>query len=177
MDPRSTRTRGIALIESLFYVAILVLLVSAAVSTLIALNTSYGNIRSAESIGSSARIALDRIVKEVRLASSIDASNSAFATSTGRLSLMTTDASGAPATIEFFLSTSTRAVRVKENGVDTGRLTADSARATSFALRQIQTPVSEGVRIELELSSGYGTRTRSETFYATSVLRNSYPHD
>lgn len=175
LHKQGVSSSGVTLIESLFYVGILGLLVAATISTLVALNTSYENIKSASSIESAAQTALDRMVREIRSATSVDIGNSTLNASPGRLTLQTTDAGGAAATVEFLVSSST--IRVRENGVDVGPLTSSAVRASSVIFRHVVTPLSEAVRVELVLESGQGDSAKSKNFYATAVLRNSYPID
>ena len=47
---------------------------------------------------------MERMTNEIRMANSVDDAGSFFCVSSGKLKLNTTDALGAPNTIEFFLS-------------------------------------------------------------------------
>src|SRR4051812_43277825 len=87
-------SRGTSLLEMLVYVGILVIIVSAVGSTVLALSRVYRSIVSEQQIEEGGQTALERILRETRDASSIDAANSTFASTTGKLTLNTTDDSG-----------------------------------------------------------------------------------
>ena len=70
---------------------------------------------------------MERMANEIRLANNIDGAGSAFAASPGKLKLNTTDGSGNPAMIEFFLSGT--GVFVKENSSSGG---ADGQRDRDY---------------------------------------------
>ena len=63
---------------------------------------------------------------------------------------------------------------LKEDGVVVGPLSSAQTSASNLVFRRIPTGRSEGVKIELTLTSGAGSVARSENFYATAVLRDSY---
>lgn len=161
------------MIELVIYVGILLTMAVAAVSSLIAIGRTYNTIQSAQRIDANAQIVLDRMGYEIRSASSVDIAQSTLGSSPGILQLNTTDDSGTAMTIQFFVSN--QALRIKENGVDLGPLTASSVRVTSLIFRRITTTNSQAVKTELTLESGTGPSYRTKTFYTTTVLRGSYP--
>jgi len=161
------------MIELILYVAILLVLAFVAVSSLIALSGAYRTMKSAQSIDTAGSLSLERMVREVRDATSVDTSQSTLGSSPGSLVLNTTDASGATTSVQFFVSG--QSIHVKEAGVDKGPLTPASVRVTNLVFRQISTANSKAVKIELTLESGQAAYYRSKSFYSTVVLRGSYP--
>jgi type II secretory pathway pseudopilin PulG len=164
---------GFTLIEILIYTGILVLLVAVTVSTLLALSRSYRTLSAAQQIESGAELSLERMLRETRDATSIDATQSTFTTSPGVLTLNTTDEAGATTSVQFFLSG--QKVRMKEAGVDQGPLTPTLARITSLIFRRIMTANSQAIKVEMTIESGQGPSYRTKNFYGTAVLRGSYP--
>ncbi len=165
--------RGTTLIEGVFYIFVLTLMFGAIIGALVSLSRSYRSIQSAQNVETTAEVSLDRIVREIRDATSIDIANSTLGSSPGVLTLNTTDVSGNATTIQFYASSSR--VRVKEAGVDIGPLTPSAASVTSLIFRTITTAQSQGVKIEMTVTSGTGTAAKTKKFYASAIERGSYP--
>ncbi len=164
--------RGFSLIEMLFYVVILSFSLLAVLQTLMVLTRSYGILKSVQSIEQESAFSLERLVREVRNANAIDDAGSTFSTTPGKLLLNSTDVSGSARTVEF--SVVNGKLSLKENGVVTGVLTSSSTAVTNLVFRKITTARSKGVKIEMTLTSGSGPSSRTENFYTTAVLRDSY---
>ncbi len=165
--------RGVTLIEMLAYTFILSLLVGVVIYTLITMNSLYRSIKSSAGIRSVAHVALERMVREIRGASSIDTTQSTFNSSPGQITLNTTDDSGASTTVQFFMTGQTP--HIKEAGLDIGPLSPTGVRVTSLIFRRITTAKSEATRIEMIIENGEGKNYKSASFYSTAVLRGSYP--
>ncbi len=164
--------RGFSLVEMLFYVVILSCALLAVLQTLIVLTRSYGILKNVQSIEQESAFSLERLVREVRNANAIDDAGSTFGATPGKLLLNSTDVSGIARTVEF--SVVNGSLSLKESGVVTGVLTSSSTAVTSLVFRKITTARSKGVKIEMTLTSGTSTSARTENFYITAVLRDSY---
>ncbi len=165
-------TKGFSLVEMLFYIAILSIALLAVTETLLAVTRSYGTLRSAQRIEQDAASSLDRMTREIRDASAITDSGSTFDANPGELLLSTTDASSTPRTVDFYLSNGQ--LMLKENGSVSGGLTGVKTTVANLVFRKITTARSKGVKIELTLTSGTGMNAKTESFYSTAVLRDSY---
>ena len=170
--PCSMFHRGISLVETLLYTAILSIVLLVVAETLIAVTRSSGNLRAAQRIERDAGFALERMVREIRDAEAVDAAGSTLGAHPGVLALNATTVSGSPRAVLFYLENGV--VYLKEDGVVVGPLSSAQTSAANLVFRRIPTGRSEGVKIELTLSSGDGSAARSENFYATAVLRDSY---
>jgi len=159
--------QGMTMVETLVYVAVLVVLLLAITGMLFSMTRSYAAFVGARNLNASASIALERMTREIRAANSITAGSSVFDTSPGRLTIV-----GPATTTEFYIAGDT--LYVRENGVDSGALTRSGVSVDSLVFRQLDSGISSGVRIELTLSAVTGTTTKTEQFSAFSVLRNSY---
>jgi Tfp pilus assembly protein PilW len=166
------RNKGAALIETLVYVFILSLLSGAIVMSLLSLSHSYAAIQSSVAIESAASVALERMVRDLRNATSIDSANSTFNSSPGVLSLNSEDSSGNPLTLRFSVSSSQ--IRLSENNVDIGPLTSSKARVTRLVFIPVTTSRSESIKIEMTVESGQGDNYKTRAYYASAVLRSSY---
>ncbi len=161
------------MLEILIYTVILIILMMVVVNVIISMERTYRALSSQTALQSSALTALERMTREIRDSSSVDMGVSVLGSSPGVLQLNTTDDAGAAMTIQFFVSNQT--VRIKENGVDSGPLTASTVRVTNLMFRKITTAQSQAVKIDLTLESGTSTSYRQQKFYSTVVLRGSYP--
>lgn len=182
---RKKRTRGIvqssysivrggfSLVEMLFYVALLSLCLVVVMQTLSAVTRSFGVLRTVQRIEQEASLSLDRMLREIRDANDINDVASVFGAHPGALYLLTTNALGVPRTVEFFLTNGQLILR-EDGSPQTGALTSSKTTVTRLIFRKINTVRSKGVRIEMTLQSGTGQNTRSENFYTTAVLRDSY---
>jgi hypothetical protein len=167
------RMRGLGIIEAILYISILILLVGVTVGSLISLSNIYRNLQSLEAINESAQSSLERMVRDVRGASSVDSLKSTFGTTPGDLFLNSVDQNGASTTVEYFATSSV--IHVKEAGVDVGPLTASNVRVTNLVFRLLSSAKSQAVKIEMTMESGTSTTYVKKNFYSTAVLRGSYP--
>ena len=140
--------------------------------TMVVIVRSYGSLKNAQRIEQEASLSMERMLREVRDSSSVDDAGSVLTTHPGELLLNTTDAAGAARTVEFYLDNGKLSLR--ENGVVTGLITSNRTSVSSLVFRKITTARSKGVKIELTMQSGAGASARSESFYTTAVLRDSY---
>jgi len=164
--------RGMSLIETVIYISILAMLVFTITSVLFLVSRSYKKIQAAELVESTAMISLDRMVREIRDASSIDTAGSLFNISPGVLVLNTTDENDLATTIKFLVVGDR--VRVVEGGIDVGPISKTRARVTSLVFQPIMSPQSKAVRIKMIVETGQGESYLSKPFYSTTVLRGSY---
>lgn len=160
------------MVETLLYTAIFSFMLVVIAEALIAAVRFTGTLRVAARIERDAGLALERMVREIRDAQSIDATASVLGTHPGTIALYTTNASGGARTVQFYLENGV--VYLTEDGAVVGPLSSAGVTVSNLIFRRAATPRSEGVKIELTLQSGSGQAARSENFYATVVLRDSY---
>src|SRR3989344_1463298 len=103
--------KGYTLVEAIIYLAILAILTVTFISLLFTMVQAYTEFRLARDLVSSAALGLERLVRETRQAASVDLGLSVFGTPPGRLVLNTTDETGLPATVEFYLAAGTLMVK------------------------------------------------------------------
>ena len=166
------RVRGASLVETLLYVAILSAVLLVVAETLIIAIRSAGTLRASQRIERDAGFALERLARESRDAQSVNLGASILGVHPGKLALYTTTTSGGTRAVEFYLDSGI--LYLKEDGAVVGPLSSAEVVVSNLIFRRAATPRSEGVTIELTLQSGSGQAARSENFYATAVLRDSY---
>lgn len=169
---QSSRKKGFTLVEVIIYVGLLAMVLVAVVNMFVLMGTSYNFLKLSRHMQTSATTAVDRMVRDIRNAQSINIAQSTLGTSPGVLTLNTTTAADTPQTLQFYVSSGI--LRVKQDGGDIGPVTLPDVTISSLIFRQISTGVSQAVKIELSLSAGTGPSTRSANFYSTAVLRDSY---
>jgi len=163
--------RGYSLVEMVLYIATLSFLLIVIITILINIISLEKQLTASRAIENSAAFGLERMVREVRGAKSVDVVGSILDTNPGKLVLSSTDSGGSTETVEF--SVASGLLRLKINGVDQGALTQSKATVTRFVVSRMATTSSEAVRIQLTLESGTSTAYRSANFYSTDVLRGS----
>lgn len=172
MKQGSNRTvDGFSLVETLLVLALLTVGLLTITQTLLAVTRSFASFRAAGRISQDGSGALGRMVREARGAQSID-SSSVLNAHPGKLVLTAVTASGTPRVAEFYLDSGR--LMLKEDGVVIGALTGTKTTLENLIFRSVDTGRSTGVKIEFTLSSGAGGGARSENFYASTVLRDSY---
>lgn len=159
--------------ETLIYAAILGMIAVFATSSILAMMKSYSSVKLSRDLNFSASAAMERMASEIRLANGIDDAGSAFAASSGKLKLTTTDSLGNPATIEFFLSGA--GIFVKEGADAPEALTASTTEITSLVFNKItSSTASKAVKISLTAKAKGSRMEKTEKFYNTAILRGSY---
>jgi len=166
--------RGISIIEVIIYVAVLVLVMGFTVNAILIMTRSLNTSNVNRNIIFAAETGLERMLREIRLANSIDMAATVFNSHPGQLTLSTTDlVSGASTTIKFYLSAST--LMVREGLAAPQLLTSSTTKIANLIFRQVVgSSVSEAVKIELEMQSGEGILQKSEKFYGAAILKASY---
>jgi hypothetical protein len=117
--------------------------------------------------------AMDRIMRESRMAYAVDSANSIFDTNPGQLQLSTTDDSGNPRTIRFSFDVDNNTITLLDNGVDKGPITGSNVSVTNFVIRKVDNPKSTLVKIDISLQSLKKTEI-SAGFSGSAVLRGAY---
>ncbi len=159
-------TQGLTLIELVIYLGIMVLLTTGVVNALYGLLTTYQKIKVVKSVERSGILAMDRMTREIRNGSAINAI-------TANTLTVDSPVGSGTRTVLFSLGT-TSDIRVSENGVDRGPLTSSSASTTQLVFTQITTAHSLAVKIEFTMRASSTRYVHRATFYDTVILRGSY---
>ncbi|MDO8565087.1 MAG: prepilin-type N-terminal cleavage/methylation domain-containing protein [bacterium] len=163
------KQRGFSLVEMLVYITVLVFMLVIIIQVVVSLTKSDRIIKSLRNIENSAVLGIERISREMREAESINVGESILGTHPGKLVLQSTDQSGNPRTVEFYLSSGQ--LILKENAVVLGPLTGSDAEITGLIFNRFSGTNSEGVRVEMTIESGTSTAYRTKKFYSTSIIR------
>jgi Tfp pilus assembly protein PilW len=169
---RTIYERGISLIELLVYVAFLALIIVVVANAVLSISRSYSIVKVKRAVDHGAMVGIERITREVRGAKSIHTGESVLNSSPGRLTLNTTDETGAPATIGFYVQDGV--LVMSKNGVYAGPLTSSSTAITSLVFRQLISTSSKAVKLEMTLRAVQGPVTEEKNYYSTVVMRGTY---
>jgi len=168
MKNRHFINKGFSLVETLIYIGLLAMIIASLVGMLVNMSRAYKQIKISRQVQTSAVSALDRIVRDIRNAESVDLTQSSLNTNPGILALNTTDAGNSPQVLKFFISSGV--LRMSQGGSDLGPITMSNTIVSNLVFRLMNTGISEAVKIEMTLISG----GKSGNFYATATLRDSY---
>ncbi len=164
--PRKHTISGFSLVEMLVYTALLVLILSVLVNVVFSFTRSYeqlGALRAAEHTGLTA---MERMIRDIHTATSVNMSGSVFGTSPGSLSLI----NGATTT-KFYLDNG--ALKVDVNGLYSGPLSISSTLFSNLTFTLITTANSQAVKIDMTVNGKKGTVTKTKTYHSTALLKKS----
>jgi len=165
-----SKSRGLSLIETVVYVAIIVIVLLALVSAVVFSAGVLKEIIASKTIKSSAISSLERMTREVRRSEDVNTTSSVFDVHPGKLVLNTTDSAGSPTTIEFYVDDGV--IKMDEGGTYIGDLTLSNASTTNLIFRNMSNSVADGVKIEITLENE--KENKVENFYTSAVSRGSY---
>ncbi len=162
--------KGFSLIEILVYMSILTMVISVLISTIVLLAKTYRHVSASRNIETSALLSLDRFTQVLHKGQSVDLAQSTIASNPGRLMILGQE-EGVQTTTEFYIEAGK--LKMKINGEYEGDLTVSNVSVQSLIFRRFETPLSEAVRMELVLYPSDDS-SKTETFYATAILKNAY---
>ncbi len=165
---RKPTIQGFSLVEILVYIAVLVFVTMAGILTYLSLSTTLVRYETERAVSHAAQVTLERIVRDIRGATSITAAQSSFGTSSPPS--LTLVASGT--TTKFSLVGGN--VMLTQNGVDIGPLTSEDITVDQLYFMRYTGVTTELVRVVLTLSASNKAASTTRTFYGSGVLRGSY---
>ena len=163
---QQTSTRGYALIELLFYIAIFSAISLVTINALFMMARAFNETKITKELSSGTDI-VERISRDIRNASSI------VSISATSLKLNTLDSGGGTITAEFTLSGAD--VRLLENDTFIGNLNSPNVTVSDILFTEITTTSGKAIKVYLSLGSTSDSLLhRTVEFYNTVVLRGGY---
>lgn len=181
----SKNEKGISIVEVLVYVAILSLVLVALMQGIIQLSRVYTFARNERKVSNVAKMTLERIVREMRLACSSDSWPLAGNTLTLRTfpdfgAGITTQTCGSARKV-FHLDSGHVTMDVVTNGVSASQIispTSGGVNVTTIQFLSINNASSftgsQAIRVTLTAEAGRDNYKVTRTYYATAILRQSY---
>lgn len=161
---------GFTLIETILYMILLFIVTGVIVQVIISIGGVYKRIKATREIESSGAVVMERVLREVRNASSVVASGSTFGSNPGAVTVSGIDEDLNNYNIAFTIDSGD--ILVSRDGSSPVALNSSSVDITYLLFTRVTSTNSEGVRIELEIADSLGSK--SERFYGFAVLRGSY---
>ena len=165
--PRARRSgSGFSLIEVVVYVAILAVISVVAVNTLLLIHRALAEIRTTRAMNATAAVAMERMVRTIRDAKSV--------TSILGTTLVLTGSEATPITYTFDVDANTLRL---DSGSGPVALTPPGVTVSGLTVQKIDLTTggkSEAVKVVLTLQASSGKTMKTQSFYGTAVLRNSY---
>ncbi|MES2953329.1 MAG: hypothetical protein V4674_02115 [Patescibacteria group bacterium] len=159
--------RGYTTMELVVYLALFIVLSLFLTQALSTMARSFLALRLNQSVTASASDILERMVRDMRLASSIDTAQTIFDASPGKLVLQ----AGATTTEYALLD---GAITLRENGISTGQISNPGVVVSSLVFRKASSTSALSVRAEFSLYDKRAASTTKRTFYGTALLRGGY---
>lgn len=173
--PQTTRAHsGHTILESILYIAILIVISVFVTSYLAGMASLWGSSRNTRNVTDAGKLIMERITQEIRLAQSIDQAQSVFGSHPGSVTLNTFESptSSASTTVSFSLSGTTLQMQQAANPAQA--LHSPKIRTTRLFITRIATSNSEALRIDLSVETGAGSTLQQKNYFTTVVLRGSY---
>jgi len=174
---KNRNMQGFTLVEMIMYLAIMTVVTIAMVRALVVVFSSNRASFADSNIRNSAYSAMENMIREIRGSQSIDmASSVLYPSQTGILQLNQVDAAGNPYIVRF--STSSNLSLSLSEGSTTpsfvGPITLNGTKVMNLIFTPINTGHSQAVRIQMNLTASANGQTKSQWFYSTVILRDSY---
>lgn len=166
--------KGYGLIEVVIYTAILSALTLFVANTVLLSFSTLKSARINRRMALSAETALERIIREARMASSVDEALSVLGSDPATLVLnsVVSAENNAPSSKSFFVSGGRLALR--ESGGEIKFLTAPKISVSSFRVSKTESVHSQTVKINLNLKPADKALAEERKFYLSAVLRGGY---
>jgi prepilin-type N-terminal cleavage/methylation domain-containing protein len=167
---RFSAQHGFSLIEMLIYLAILTVVFVVIVNTILSFTGSYRTLSAYRIVEHSAISSFERMTRDIRGATNINAAQSTFDTNPGVLSLTSTIGS-VSTTTRFYVDNNT--LKVDVNGVYIGPLTTSNVAVTNLTFSRLIGSTTEAVKIDMTLQGTSGPATTSNNYHVTVVVKGS----
>ena len=159
------------MVETLFYIAGLLVLLTVITITLFYMYNWYQTATLPLRVDSTGSTLIDRIVREVRSSEVVNSSDSVLSSNNGALSITKT-ANSVSTTTKFALSNGY--VTMQLNGGTISNLSPNGMTVTKLYFKNPSTSISSAVRVDIDIAYKTKQGTTTRTFSGFSLLRQSY---
>lgn len=159
--------RGFSLVEMLVYIALLVVVTTAALALLLNFTDAFTRYRAEKILVRQLHEATERMVYDIQNAAAVNTVGSTFDVSPGTLML---DRVGSSVTYTL----SSGAITVAEDANPAVVQTSDAVTVSDLTFSHLTNARTEMVRVSVTGSVTVGDYTATETFETSAVIRGSY---
>ncbi len=163
--------RGFTLVETLVYVAGLVLLLLAIFTLLTATYDWYRTTTVGTRIDEIGITLSDRLVRDIRSGQTVELAQSSFGTSTGSLFI---DAVASSTYVTKKYSLISGRVAYQENSGTIQYLSPKDISVTKLYFTSIATPASAAIRFEINITYSTKTGNQTKSYSSVGIMKNSY---
>lgn len=163
---------GFSLIEMLIYVATLVLVLLIIINTTLLMAKAYSGMKISYDINNSAVNIMERVAREIRWSEDVNLAQSVFNLDAGILSLNSLDDLGGIVEKRFFIEGEN--LMFREAMEEANPLNINGIKVNRFFLTRVDLVRSKMIKIELELEGQLKDKIKTETFYNSIIMRESY---
>lgn len=163
-------TKGFSLIEMLVYVSVMTVIFLIVVQTVLLFTSSYHRLTALRTLDHSASDSMERMTRDIRNATSVDALNSVFGGTTGSLSVVA-NLNSVSTTTKFYLVS--QALDVSINGSLIGPLTNTPVSVTALTFTSLTSANTTAVKVDMTLVVTDGPVTLSKKYHTTIILKGS----
>ncbi len=168
--------RGLTLIETVVYVALLSVIAALVIQFMISLSVAYGRAAAEREVISQGRLLVQTINRMLGEARETYPPTSRFNTAAGQLSYLANTPTNAQHQTHYAdLWLENGQLLFREEGTGTSALSAPSVRVTRFRIeRFLQGPVREAVRILMDIEYANPRYSASTTIETVAAMRGNY---
>ena len=164
----SRPNKGMSVIETLIYAALLVLITAVLIGAFLPLSRILRDLQASRNIQKSARISLERMTRDIHSASNIGG-GSILNAHPGKLFLIVPQG-GVETEVEFYLQNET--LVAESGGEIEGNLTSSDVSVSNLVFQVMDNGKSKLVRIEMTLERNVSGKTKTADFYGSAVTRS-----
>ena len=171
MSTKINKRKGFTLVEVLIYSSMAVVIIGILGMMFVQIYGLYKEITIVPRTDRSLLLTVDRMVKDVRSGQSIEVGSSVFGDSNGQLYVVASE--NAVLVNKFYKLENGRIIYQEDAGAEQF-LTPEDITVTKLQFEYLTTPISEGVRVEIDVSVDKGDEVVTKEYDGFSILRQSY---
>ena len=165
--------RGFTLIETLVYIAGVVLILGIIVDVLFYAYRWYGTVYATSRVDQVGISLVDRLINDIRSGQSVDNGSRSFSINSGSLSITTLTAPATTMTKSYAVSGGR--VTYRENVGTTQYLSPNDLYISQFRIEEpLITPASSAIRFTVSIDQMTRTGTTTSNYSGMAIMRNSY---
>ena len=172
MKNRYKFKKGFSLIETIISISILLILLAVVINTILLIGKAYSSVKISNDINNSATSILERLTREIRWSVEADLVNSVFDSDSSILVLNTLDGEGNEIDTRFYIDENNLVIDQDLLGANV--LNSNDIIIDRFFIKFIDLGVSKMIKIEINLRGQRGDKIKTETFYNSVIMRESY---
>lgn len=165
---------GMTLLEVVIYISLLAVLSAAVVNVFLSETSAWAHARAERDSTDAAKLILERVTHEIRLASSVDIGQSVFGSHPGKIVLNTFGSATTTDVSTLEVSLVGGELKLKRGAGPEFSLSGTNASTTRLVFYRIPSSKSELVRVELSVEVLVGHSTTTKSFVTSAVLRGGY---